>query len=614
MNNQMKRFRLIFVGLALVILFGAERYFHLSDVRLPLVAVAVVLLGLGLIVNGLQYRRALRESHDKEARTWLLSGSWVAMLMVGLVFYVLFQLAMGDSGSIETPLQKVLLGTWLSLTILSCFAGIGAEVGLGATGSGDLAEPLRVKLGMQTWLGIGLLLGSLVCINYIASKIDRAWDLSYLKTTKPGESTLKIVDSLEEELTIGAFFERDSEVAPMVREYLEQIASRNKAVVLNFYSKDFFPSKAEEFRVSRDGQVILMKDKKRQRIDIGEDIAMASSKLRKFDQLFQKELLAAISTRKNVYVSTNHGEMSWKEKRTPTRSFGNAEKILKSLNYNVRTLNATQGGISTVPSDAALVIIPGASQPFTQQEITVLRSYLESGGNLLVFFDVEFSGEERSIGGLTGGENLQEFVANLGIQFSTYPLANDQKFISNTRKSVDHYFLFTNKFTSHQSMSNLSKNDDSLGVITFRSGVLEAVANVPEGWTVRPTVQSLDSSFLDKNQNTKFDGDEIRKSYLIGMAAESKKSKVISFADATMISDPVILNPGNASLLVDSVRWLVGQSDIIGETISEEDIKIQHSKSRDLIVFHGSIYLVPILVLIFGFFANRSRKLEEAEL
>ena len=95
------------------------------------------------------------------------------------------------------------------------------------------------------------------------------------------------------------------------------------------------------------------------------------------------------------------------------------------------------------------------------------------------------------------------------------------------------------------------------------------------------------------------------------MVSESNKSRLMVFSDATMVSDPILLNPGNQLAVVDSVSGWLDRLKLWVKS-SEEDIKIQHSKSRDLLVFHGSIYLVPLIVLLFGFMANR-RKGDELE-
>ncbi|SMF55370.1 Gldg family protein [Pseudobacteriovorax antillogorgiicola] len=608
MINQLKNLRLGLFLLGLVIIFAVERYFSQYDSRLLIDGLGLLLMLVGTGMTAGLYITKKNEGFEKEAKNWLLSSLWMSVVILGLGLYFAFDASLGDRGAVETLSQKVLLVSWLTAVIVALFAGIGAEIGIRSSGEGDRAEPYRLVLATQTWLGIGFLLAALVCINFAANKMDMVWDWSYLKTTKPGESTVKMVGELTEPVQIGAFFARDSEVEPFVREYLEQVAGLNDNVELNFYSKDFYPAKAEEFRVARDGQVILLKDKKRQRIDVGEDISFARKKLKKFDQLFQKAFLGISEAKKTIYVTSGHGEMSWKGKRAATRQIKNFHKILKQLNYNIRTLGLEQGGFSELPDDTDLVVIPGPSKPFTSQEIQVLKAYLAGGGSLLVFLDVEFSGEDRGIEGLDGANQLEELLASFGIVFEPQFLANDKQFVRSTRKAIDHFFLFTNNFSSHVAMSSLTKNDDKMGLLTFQSGHLKIAEKMADDWKASPVIQTLNTTFIDLNKNTKFDKGEIRKNYPVAMVAESSKSKVLVFSDATMLSDPVILNPGNQLAVVDSVRWLAGQAEIMGEVASEEDIKIQHSKSRDLVVFHGSIYLVPCLVLLFGYFANRRKE------
>ena len=68
-------------------------------------------------------------------------------------------------------------------------------------------------------------------------------------------------------------------------------------------------------------------------------------------------------------------------------------------------------------------------------------------------------------------------------------------------------------------------------------------------------------------------------------------------------SERGLLPPGD-----DAFRWLTDRMNTSGALESEEDVRIQHSKSRELVVFHSSIYLAPALILMLGFFVNRRKK------
>jgi hypothetical protein len=75
-----------------------------------------------------------------------------------------------------------------------------------------------------------------------------------------------------------------------------------------------------------------------------------------------------------------------------------------------------------------------------------------------------------------------------------------------------------------------------------------------------------------------------------------------------MLSDPPLYYNGNQWMALDSFRWLTDRMNTAGAVESEEDVRIQHSKGRELLVFHGSIYLAPLLILGLGFVANRRKR------
>ena len=350
-----------------------------------------------------------------------------------------------------------------------------------------------------------------------------------------------------------------------------------------------------------------MADGKRQRIDFSEDLSKARGKLKKMDQLFQKAYLTLVEEKKNIYLTQGHGEMNHKGSKVPVRSASQLAKLLRALSYNVRTLDSDQGGFGAIPDDAHLLAIVGAAKQFTDNEIRNIESYVQNGGSLLVFLDVEYGGQER---GLLNAEvdPLQAMLSRYGIQMNDGRLTNDKKHVSATRKKIDRTFLVANNFGSHVSVKSLAKNDEKLAVLIFQAGYLSAAKEIADGWKIANTVQTMATTFPDTNKNLAHDKGEQRKSYAIGMAAESDKGKIVVFSDATMVSNPLLQSPGNQIAILDGVKWLIGQEAISGEISSEEDVKIQHSKVRELFVFHISIYFVPVIILLIGFFVNRSRR------
>ena len=602
-------FRLLFIGTGIVLIFASNRYFTSYEFTPMLIGAGFFALIFAMMVTLVEFLFQKKAHSEREARIWLYSSLWIASIILGLALYFVYDAVTSSmQDGLSSPLSKLLLVAWLSLILFGLSFGVGTELGIRASGKGDTAEPERVLAGGLNWLSIGLFLGFLVCVNYAGVHFNKTFDWSYFKTTEPGDATKKMVSSLEDPIEVGLFFSRNSDALPFVRQYTETLRQLNPKLQVKVFDKDFSPTEAERFRVSRNGQLVLMKDSQRQRISIGDDIDRARKKLKSLDASFQKALLPLIEDKKVIYVLEGHGEMGWKlsDSRSLLRSVKKLEALLRAQNFRVRDFSLSDGKYNKLPDDAAILAILGPAYGIPPAEIEIIKDYVNKGGSLLLFMDLEFGGEQAQSLGVED-DGLTTWLAELGLRYETSMLANDRVFYRATRKSVDHWFLGTNNISSHGSVQNLTKLDNRMGVLTFQSGYFEIDAGDSE-WKLTAAIRSLASSFTDNNRNFQVDNGEQRKAYPIAVAGEKGQSKLFAFADATMASDPLIANPGNQLAIIDVVRWLSGFEDFSGATESEEDVKIQHSKSRELFVFHGSIYAVPILVLLAGFIATRRKR------
>jgi len=148
-------------------------------------------------------------------------------------------------------------------------------------------------------------------------------------------------------------------------------------------------------------------------------------------------------------------------------------------------------------------------------------------------------------------------------------------------------------------------------VVLFGTGSLKKLD--PNDKTIDFALRTTTSTFPDKNGNLEADSNEPRASYDLAAAVTRKTSKgeqrSFVIADADLFSDSVLKNvPTNRFLLLDAVRWLGGEESLTGEVNSEEDVRIEHTKEKDVLWFYATILGVPILVLALGLvWARRSK-------
>ena len=586
MNTFIRRLSLIAFALGSLILYSGQRYGTLPSLSLMLGGLLIL---AAVVMDLASARKASGQflEYLKVALVW--KGTWIG----GIALYFLSRHYL-----LAEPLAaKLLLASSAGFIALGMFLGFGIEVAALRSLSFDGQDAVRRRF--HSSLSLGLLFIGLLGINYAANKKDILFDMSYLKVSAPGDATKKIVGRLEQPIRVGIFNSRDSEVLPMVREYFQGLPPG--AVSFEYYDKDYNPMQADEFRVARNGQVVVMAGEKRQRFEIGDRMDEARRNLRTLDAAFQKAVLQLTSEPAIIYFTSTHGEMLW-ESGSPLRIMATFETLLRSQNYRARRLTAL---FQDVPPETKILGIIGPQTGFTGEETAALQRYLDRGGRLLIALDIDRA--DQISGTITSEDELPKFLAKNGLRFDPRPITHDERFVTSSRQKSDRYFIFSNNFTDHPAISTLKTNPDRLSLMSFRSGSWDLSQPSPD-WSFKPVALSITGSFKDANGNFEAEPNEKRGNYPLVVAGESlAKGKLVAFADASIFSDTLMKVASNQFATLDAVRWLGDRSEQTGTTVSEEDVLIRHENSRELLVFHGSIYLIPLLVLIAGFYFNRKR-------
>jgi hypothetical protein len=361
------------------------------------------------------------------------------------------------------------------------------------------------------------------------------------------------------------------------------------------------PKLAEELKVRENGYVAFHRGEATEKFKIGTDMDKARRELKKLDQTVQKNLLKIARGARVAYVYVGHGEASSKEKDEPLRKLNLFKQLLESQNYKVKNFGVTEGSADAVPDDAALVIVAAPEKPFMDEEIAALNAYVDRGGRLLVMVE-------------PGQELLDGFLGSLGLKADGTALANAKFFVPQTRGVSDRVLLFSNRFGSHESVSTLSKNSTQMALIMPTVTALTEIGNGKGKATV--LVRTPENTWADTNGDRELNGDEKgdvhHVAYAVsgpeGAAAEQQFRAIVT-GDVSIFSDPVLqVSSGNQQFVLDATRWLVGDEEIAGSVESEEDVKIEHTRDEDVAWFYGTIFGVPLLVLVGGLVFTTTRR------
>jgi hypothetical protein len=630
-------------GAGLLFLFVGERLFGYSgSARWPIDVLSLIAI-FGTTGLRAYTTFASTGARRKVERTLLACHLGV---LVSLLLYLFttkwglsnFHFTEKGEAKFETVLT-VLYAIGIVVSIIPMFMietslGIALRTGIDVKGSGgdEGIEYMRVADVGWSGLTVALAMGFLMVTCNVASDRNIQRDVSYFKTSSPGDSTKGIVSSSQDPIKVLLFFPEPNEVKEQVKDYFQALSSATDKIQIEEHDRLVDAELAGKYKVTKDGMIVLVRgqgDKEKSgTIEVETDLEKArkgAGKLRNFDKEVNAQLMKLVREKRKAYVIEGHGEMMDYNSvppdmkgKIPERHMTTFKKRMVELGYEIKEIGLVDLA-KDVPEDATIVFLLAPSIPLQPAEWDALDRYLDRGGRLLVTLDP------------LGEPSLGKLETKLGVKMAPGHLTDDVKYLPQRGNPSDRRFVITTQFSAHASTTALSRMSDS-GLVLIDSGALEDTAMTTKDAKKIITIHSADSAWMDQGDpgNFQFDKDsEKRQKWNIAAAIEGPKQKgpdgkdkdgwrVLVFADTDLFADALVQSMGRVAvimvsgpLLDDSVRWLGGEEQFVGETVSEDDKAIEHTKSKDQAWFFMTIIGAPLLVLglgLFGTLARRRRK------
>jgi gliding motility-associatede transport system auxiliary component len=499
---------------------------------------------------------------------------------------------------------------WISMLTLSAIPVFFAERALYPMRRAENIEVRRVLSAEAAGLTLALAATYGALFTYAAGEFDLKADYSYFRTARPSESTKNIVKGLEDPVKVAIFFPPLNDVGREVAGYLKELSRGATKFTYEVHDRLMEPQLARDWKVTQDGVLIVARGPTDETLVIGTEMSEAArNKLKTLDQDFQKNLIKVSRETRTAYLTTGHGEMNESPDPTEGRAANGVRKLFESQNYNVRDLGLAQGLGNEIPKDATIVVVLGPSRPFLPGEVIALKKYAEGGGHLFLALDPDAK------------VDLDPLAEIAGLSFQPVTLANEKMHLRRRNNDSDRTILVTNRYSSHASVSTLSRNSGRAHVVFAGAAALEPNPKTAQNFKIDFCVKAMQDTFADANGNFRQD-DSDKKNGVFNLAAAvsnikdphadmdkvPKEMRVFALGDADALSDAVFGNEANVILFVDAIRWLGGEESVAGAIATSEDVKIEHTKQKDLILFYGTIFFVPAIVLGLGLLLSRRKK------
>lgn len=476
------------------------------------------------------------------------------------------------------------------------------EASAAAMARAPVLEAERARGALLAGVGTASVLVFVFSAMYVATQLDTAWDLSYFRTTRSGESTRRIIQGLTEPLQVTLFFPPANEAGALVAQYFRELRQQSPLLQVEVLDEALEPGRARALGVSHNGFVVLSRGERHEPYKVGLDMGLARDQLKALDRAVNRRLLRLARPQRVLYVTAGHGERGDavpKPGEVPPENLTDFKMFLQAQNLEVRNLGLAEGLGTAVPADAALVFIPAPTKELLPAEVTALREYLDRGGKLWLALEPD-------------GPAHAALLEPLGLKYANTPLANEQVFLRSRHQRSDHANLGSAAYSSHPSVSTLASLGAQSPVLFPGAGTFAPGDVLPAGVSHDLSVRAHEATFPDRDRDFTQDADEESGTWPLVVAVQrtgrgAQAARAVVMGDVDALADGVLRNTGNAHLALDTLRWLTGDEAISGTVSDEEDVPIQHTREQEVAWFYATVLLAPAMVLGLGFISTRRR-------
>jgi ABC-type uncharacterized transport system len=498
---------------------------------------------------------------------------------------------------------------WVIILVIAVLPLLLGEAALAPMRYAERIESRRVRMAIRSGTILSCALVYCGLFTYAAGELDIKADFSYFRTARPSDSTKNVAASLNDTVKVMAFFPPLNEIGTEVDGYLRDLAHAAPGLQIETYDRLMVPAIAKEAKVTQDGVLVLTRGPAHESVVIGADKKSALMKLKTLDGDFQKALLKLLREQRIAYLTVGHGELNEAagDAAAEGRTGKGVRKLLESQNYTVKDLGLTQGLGTDVPNDAYLVLLLGPTKALLPEEVASLKRYADRGGKLFLALDPDAK------------IDLGPVAAIVDLTWQPTVLANDKVFLRHRYQPSDRTILITNKFSSHASVTTLSRNSQRAMVVFPGASALDKAGGTDA--KIDFAIKTMPDTFDDRDGNFEFDSaTEKRSSYNVaaavtrpaahpqeGKGKDAAEMRAFVLGDADAVSDAALGNEPNILMVVDVLRWLGGEESFSGSIATTEDVRIDFTKQKDVLWFYGTILGIPLLVLGLGLTLTRKR-------
>lgn len=453
----------------------------------------------------------------------------------------------------------------------------------------NLFTTVSSRQGSYSLAITAVVIGIVIFINLIAGKLPNSIkqiDISTNNIYEITDTSRDLLKDLDKDVTFTILAEKSS-TDERIRTFIDKYTDLSSHISVEWIDPILHPSALTEYDTESDTIVISCDDTEKTTTVSFQDIitydemsyyttgSLTESEFDGEGQLTSAVNYVTTDVTETIYTVTGHGESSLPASVTD---------LLKKSSLTTDELNLMM--VSSIPDDCDLLLFYAPTADISEDELSLLTTYMENGGN--VFF---IQGED-----MTGMPNFSSLL-------ETYGLTPAEGYIADMQRSYqgNYYYIFP----------QISVSGDMAETIETQMVLLVNAHGFTEGTPNRDTITL--TPFMTTSSNSYAvadDGEPAEGTYVLGAVASENDSRFTVISSASMIDESItgqFTNLENLSLFMNAVTSNfddVENLSIEAKSLQLENNSMQYTGLIGIIAIVG----IPVLFLLYGLYCWLKRR------
>ena len=447
-------------------------------------------------------------------------------------------------------------------------------------------------------------------MNFLLYRNPTRVDVTATRVFTLSEQTVQILENLDGTVRANAFFvpadTRTGAARQQAEDLLNEFTRRSNQFSYRFVDPELQRSVAQQYGVTSFPAIVF------EDLEDGTQQSVQSFTEQDF---VTSILIATGAEQKIVYYLTGHDEAgSTRDALSGVIDEDNgldyAISGMQRDNYRVLPLNLKQE--TTVPENAALVVIAGPKKDIDSEEFAALDAYMKGGGRMIALFDPATPDTFNLLVSQWGVYAAKDFDTGkpLSIADAVSNVAGEE-LTPLLQKANVQYSTSTSPTTQGIPIA------DQIDVTFFPEVTavdrLIPIEDTPPFVRILPIAMTTPASWLESNtEEVNFDaGEERLGPFPVAVVVEATgtideslrhpTTKFVMFGDSDFAKNKFFASSDNADLFLNSVNWLADDYELISirpKVFPYRELVVT-TRERDFIKW-SSWFVPPVIMLIIG--------------